>query len=284
MDALFAPPRKQADEERMRDAHHRAARTLLVGGASGPEAWGWQGRTIGRRCGDRWLRVVSRPLEKPAGRLWDGAAAADTQLPRTIPRPRVVDVLEWTAGGHRYRAELTELVPWPVIQTGGPVLTDDPALPQVWWTELTAALAAMSSVPTERQAVRQQWIDKNFDTYLGIPPVQVTAWTTGHGDLHWANLCAEHLVVLDWESWGTLPVGYDAGLLHAYSLRAPATARRVRTTFAHILDTPAGRTGELVALAQLLQVIARGHHQEIAEAISARAELLTGRPVPRRSA
>lgn len=114
--------------------------------------------------------------------------------------------------------------------------------------------------------------------------MQVTAWATGHGDLHWANLCGENLVILGWESWGRVPVGYDAGILHAYSPRAPVTAHRVRTTFANILNTPAGRTGELVALAQLLQVISRGHHQDIAEAIRARAELLTRCPVPRRTA
>ncbi|WP_251055662.1 hypothetical protein [Streptomyces sp. ISL-66] len=194
-----------------------------------------------------------------------------------------MDVLEWTAGDHRYRAELSELVPWPVIQAGGPVLTQDPALPPVWWTELSAALTAMTSVPTERQAVRQQWIDKNFAVYLGIPPVPINAWTTGHGDLHWANLCGENLVILDWESWGRTPVGYDAGLLHAYSLAQPATAARIRHEFAHVLDPAAGRTGELVALAQLLQLLqvaGRGGHSDLAPRLARWAEHLTGTPVP----
>ncbi|MEU9143677.1 hypothetical protein [Streptomyces sp. NPDC048349] len=50
---------------------------------------------------------------------------------------------------------------------------------------------------------------------------------------------------MDWESWGAVPAGYDTGLLHAYSLTVPVpvTAARIRRTFAHILDTPAGRTG-----------------------------------------
>lgn len=264
----------------MRQAHRSAAQAFLMPAASGPESWGWQGRTISRRVGDRWLRVVSQPLNKATGRLWDGAAAADASLPRTIPRPRLLDVIDWTAGGHRYRAELSELVPWPVLQRGGPVLEREADLPDVWWTELRAALTTLATVSTDRVSVRQGWIDRNFATYLGIPPIQITAWVTGHADLHWANLCADHLAVLDWESWGAVPAGYDTGLLHAYSLTAPVTAARIRRTFAHILETPAGRTGELVALAQLLQVAARGGHPELVPQLARRAEQLTGAPVP----
>ncbi|MER6523152.1 hypothetical protein ABT246_40915 [Streptomyces sp. NPDC001553] len=134
----------------MRHAHRQGAHTLLVPSPAGPEAWGRQGRTLSRRSGDRWLRVVSQPLDKPTGHLWDGTTAAEAQLPRNIPRPRVLDMLDWTAGGHRYRAELSELVPWPVLQTGGPVLTDELDLPDIWWTELNEALTTLAAVPTTR--------------------------------------------------------------------------------------------------------------------------------------
>ncbi|MFD7137860.1 hypothetical protein [Streptomyces sp. NPDC059894] len=79
---------------------------------------------------------------------------------------------------------------------------------------------------------------------------------------------------------GRLPVGYDLGLLHAYSLAAPATAARIRCEFAHVLDTDAGRTGELVALAQLLQACSRGVHPTLAPLIARRAQELTHSPVP----
>ncbi|MFF3430266.1 hypothetical protein [Streptomyces sp. NPDC002602] len=263
MDQLFAPPRTLVEQQRMRQAHRSAARALLLPAAHGPESWGWQGRTLSRRTGDRWLRVVSQPQDKPLGRLWDGAAAAETALPRTIPRPRLADVMDWTAGEHRYRAEVSELVPWPALQRGGPVLEHEADLPNVWWTELRGALTTLAGVSTDRLSVRQNWIDRNFPTYLGMPPIQITAWVTGHADLHWGNLAADHLVIFDWESWGAVPRGYDEGLLHAYSLATPATAARIRHEFAHILDTPHGRTGELVALAQLLQVAGRGHHPEL---------------------
>ncbi|MGW1976620.1 hypothetical protein [Streptomyces sp. NPDC001889] len=277
--AVFTAPEEHADEVRMRHAHALAAHTLGVT-VRGREVWGWKGRTLSRRAGTRWLRVVSGPEDKQGGRLWEGTALADTLVPRTVPRPRVHDVLDWTADGHAYRAELTEYIPVPTVTSGTPVLDRDLVLPDAWWAELKAALGVLALVPTEREAVRQGWIDRNFERFLGIPPVRVTAWTTGHADVHWANLTSPVLTILDWEGWGRLPVGYDLGILHAYSLPAPAVAARIRHEFAHVLDTPDGRAGELVALGQLRQACARGIHPTLAPLIADRAERLTGVPVP----
>ncbi|WP_235023949.1 hypothetical protein [Streptomyces sp. WAC05374] len=263
----------------MRRAHAAAARALKVT-ATGPDVWGWQGRTLGRKAGRWWLRLVCAPQDKRNLRLWEGTATAHQALPTAVPRPRLHDVLEWAAHGHAYRAELSEYVPLPALQTGGPVLTADLDLPSSWWADLRLALEATSTVVTARQAVRQQWVDKNLTQFLGISALQVSAWTTGHADLHWANLAGPPLVLLDWEGWGRVPVGFDVGLLHAYSLTRPATAARIRREFAHVLDTPAGRTGELVALAQLLQVAGRGGHPDLAPHLVRHAECLTGTPVP----
>ncbi|MFI2074010.1 hypothetical protein [Streptomyces triculaminicus] len=105
---------------------------------------------------------------------------------------------------------------------------------------------------------------------------------TGHGDLHWGNLTAAPLCLLDWERWGLVPFGYDAGLLHASSLLVPDVAARIRKEFAAVLDTPAGRIGELAALAEMLQAVARGWYPDLAPRLVARAEALTGvhPPVP----
>ncbi|MET9778825.1 hypothetical protein ABZ023_32015 [Streptomyces sp. NPDC006367] len=277
--AVFVPPHDRDDQVRMRHAHAAAARTFKAT-PTGPDVWGWQGRTLGRRAGQWWLRLVCAPEDKRNLRLWEGTATAHQALPAAVPRPRLHDVLEWSAHGHAYRAELSEYVPLPALQAGGPVLTADLELPSSWWADLRRALEATSTVQTDRQAVRQQWVDKNLTRFLGVPAFQVSAWTTGHGDLHWANLTGPPLVMLDWEGWGLVPVGFDVGLLHAYSLTRPVTAARVRAEFAHVLDTPAGRAGELVALAQLLQVAGRGGHPDLAPHLARRAEHLTGTPVP----
>ncbi|WP_327378792.1 hypothetical protein OG393_33310 (plasmid) [Streptomyces sp. NBC_01216] len=263
----------------MRRAHATAALQFQVSG-SGPDVWGWQGRTLGRRAGNCWLRVVSAAPDKAGGRLWEGTAAADTLVPRSVPRPRLRGVLDWTASDAAYRAELTEYVPVPAVTSGSPALSRDIALPDAWWSDLKTALATLAAVPTDRESVRQGWVDRNFRRFLGIDPVRVRETTTGHADLHWANVTGVPLVLLDWENWGRLPVGYDIGLLHAYTLAAPATAARIRQEFAHVLSTDAGRTGELVALAQLLQACARGVHPTLAPLIARRVEHLTGTPVP----
>lgn len=153
---------------------------------------------------------------------------------------------------------------------------------RTWWTDLRATLTAIGAVDTGRQAVRQKWIDRRFPEFLGIPGPTIEQWTTAHGDFHWGNITGNPLVVLDWEGWGRAPAGYDAGLLHAYSLRVPELAERVRVELAPILETRAGRIGELVALAELLQVNARGWHPELGGAWAARAEKLTGVRPPAR--
>ncbi|ALO13585.1 hypothetical protein AQF52_8003 [Streptomyces venezuelae] len=278
-EAVFVAPAEQDDRDRMRRAHAAAAQQFQVS-ASGLEVWGWQGRTLGRRAGDCWLRVVSTSKDKVGGRLWEGTATADTHVPRSVPRPRLRDVLDWTAADVAYRAELTEYVPVSPVTSGTPALDQDIALPDSWWAALKSALGALATVPTDRESVRQNWVDRNFRRFLGIDPVRIRETTTGHADLHWANLTRAPLVLLDWENWGRLPVGYDVGLLHAYSLAAPATAARIRREFAHVLDTGAGRTGELVALAQLLQACSRGVHPTLTPLITRRARELTRTPVP----
>lgn len=278
-EAVFTAPTERDEQGRMRGAHAAAAQQFRVS-ASGPEVWGWQGRTLGRRAGDCWLRIVSAEASKAGGRLWEGTATADTRVPRSVPRPRLRGLLDWTVPHVAYRAELTEYVSIPPVTSGTPVLKQDITLPDSWWSELKSALETLTTVPTDRESVRQNWVDRNFRRFLGIAPVRIHETTTGHADLHWANLTGAPLVLLDWENWGRLPVGYDLGLLHAYSLTAPATAARIRREFGHVLDTEAGRTGELIALGQLLQACSRGVHPTLAPLIARRAQALTRSPVP----
>ncbi|MFJ5884383.1 hypothetical protein [Kitasatospora cineracea] len=126
-------------------------------------------------------------------------------------------------------------------------------------------------------AVRQEYLDRAMPRYLGVPvDTTAPAWTTAHGDLHWANLTGPALAVLDWEGWGTAPAGYDAALLHAHSLLVPDTAAEVRRRLGHVLDTPAGRFAELVAVTELLQAAARGDNPDLEEPLWRRLSGITG--------
>jgi hypothetical protein len=90
------------------------------------------------------------------------------------------------------------------------------------------------------------------------------SWTTAHGDLHWANLMAPECWLLDWESWGSAPTGYDAALIYCTSLLEPGTAEAAHHTFADLLDSPAGIIAQLAAAAKLLRHVEDGDHPDLA--------------------
>ncbi|MFJ2867117.1 hypothetical protein [Kitasatospora sp. NPDC087314] len=147
-----------------------------------------------------------------------------------------------------------------------------------WWDSLADALGAIAIVPSSRVAVRQEYLDRAMPQFLGFPvDTTVPVWTTAHGDLHWANLTGPTLSVLDWEGWGTAPAGYDAALLHAYSLLVPTTAAEIRLRLGHILDSPSGCFAELVVITELLQTTTRGENLDLEAPLRSRLRHLIDR-------
>jgi hypothetical protein len=72
----------------MEAAHDRAAKALGLA-CTGPPAWGFLGVTLGRRAGDRWLRV-GRTAKRNAGRKQgEGVHGASLLVPDAVPRPRL---------------------------------------------------------------------------------------------------------------------------------------------------------------------------------------------------
>ncbi|MET8626574.1 hypothetical protein ABZW30_22925 [Kitasatospora sp. NPDC004669] len=265
----------------MRDTYAAAAEQLGAKPIGSREAWGWRGRTLGRPVttanGDGWLRLVSAPAEKAGGKLWEGPLEAERHMPPTVPRPHLRERRTWVdhVNGHGYLAELYDRATAPTITTHEPILRTAPLLNDEWWDGLTTALDAIATVPSSRVAVRQEYLDRAMPEYLGVPiDTAVPAWTTAHGDLHWANLTSPTLAVLDWEGWGAAPAGYDAALLHSYSLLVPETVEEVRKRLHHILDTPAGRFAELVVITELLQSTTRGDNLELKQPLLDRAAYL----------
>ncbi|WP_155055392.1 phosphotransferase [Streptomyces blattellae] len=128
----------------------------------------------------------------------------------------------------------------------------------------------MSSIHTDRVAVRQEWVDRSVPRFLNMPGPRITDWTTAHGDLHTANLTNTTPCLLDWEGFGLAPAGYDAAMLLAYSLLVPAFAQRVRDTFS-VLKTESGRVTQIIVITELLQSASRGDHPELVPALRALA-------------
>ncbi|MGW0789791.1 phosphotransferase [Streptomyces sp. NPDC002911] len=213
-------------------------------------------------------------MDKASGRLWTGPEDAQRLVPREVPRPHLHLVRQWTDREGAYQAELYDYAGGGVLSSS-PVLGANPLLTAAWWSDLRIALAQLSSVQTDRTAVRQEYLDRAMPKYLAflgeLIPTAPPEWATAHGDLHWANLAGPELAILDWEGWGIAPAGYDAALLHAYSLGMPETAERVRLELASVLDSAAGRFAELVVITDLLQSAERGDNWELAPPLRRRA-------------
>jgi len=271
---------------RMRTAHKHAQTAMGVKpDKDAHETWGWHGRTLSQPVtapdGPAWLRVACAPLGKAVATFWDGSIQAEKSLPESIPRPRLRSWHDWHEQRWQYRAELYDRVTaHPAAPS--PVLMTTPDLPPDWWTAVQAVLDDIAAVPTQRVTVYQSFLDRAMPRLLGTP-INTTAprpWTTAHGDFHFANICAPTLHVFDFEGWGLAPPGYDAAMLHSYSLLVPSVAARIRNELAHILDTPSGRYAELAVITELLHATTRGDHHALAEPLRQRASLLLGRPVP----
>ncbi|MBW5481014.1 hypothetical protein [Streptomyces bambusae] len=269
-------PKDETTRARMEDALAHAAAHLSTT-ATGAPAWGWLGRTIGSRTGGgHWLRVHCGEAAKTPTVRNEGIALAEERVSGKVSRPHLHDLYRWDGGEYVFEAELIDYIAQPVISPETPDLTEDPGLPDSWWTTLRESLDALSTAEPPRETIRQSWADRVFPEFLGIPAPAITERVTGHADLQWANLTHDPLVILDWERWGAVPVGYDPAMLYVNSLRVPAVADRIRAEFTHVLDTPAGRIGEQIALAEMLQAVGRGWYVELAPYLLDRAEGLTG--------
>ena len=271
---------------RMRAAHALACATLRVRPVRGEhQIWGWHGRTLGQavisRHGPRWLRLHSVPANQIIETFWNGTIDAQRSMPSSVPRPRLLAYHDWTDQQWAYRAELHQSVSVrPVARHA--VLTTDPHLPSAWWFALRSALDDIAVVPTDRVTLHEGFLAWAMPHYLGthIHDHASDSWTTAHGDLHYANLCGPHLSILDWEGWGVAPDGYDAAMLHSYSLLVPTVAARVRDQFAGLFGTSTGRFAELAVITELLHTTTYGDNLELAAPLRQRAALLLGRTVP----
>lgn len=266
------PPTRQ----RMLAAFATACRRHDLAATSDQVIWGWRGRTLSARArhGDSsyWMRLASSPAREIPQPFWHGNRTAQAELPAAIPRPRLLTFEEASDGDWAYATEIFEISPTPVLDpqktASRPVLPDDD-----WWQDLRAALDSVAAIPTDRRPVTPAFLDTVMTYVLGdrAPTKPAEPWVTAHADLHWGNLGGPALTMFDWEGWGTVPAGYDAATLLAYSLTCPQTTAEVRRRFADQLDTPAGRYAQAAVLS--LRIWYRRDEPGNAHAALMRAEL-----------
>lgn len=212
--------------------------------------------------GNRWLRIVAEPASWAQGEHWEGNAAAAAV--EGVAKPVWLADVEWDSGDRRLRAELMTFVAAPLCSST-PELRARLGLSGTWWSALRRSLDALAAWPTGRVSVDQDLVTRRLLAFFGDQvDTRVAEWTTAHGDLHWANLTASDCCLLDWETWGRAPAGYDAAMLYCASLLQPYIARRVHDVFADLLDTPEGARAQLCAVAKLLLRVQYGHHLDLA--------------------
>ncbi|WP_028649877.1 phosphotransferase [Nocardiopsis sp. CNT312] len=246
------------------DRWHHAAESLKSSAAADvPLCSGLGGRTLSGpvTAADghpAWLRLIA--ASRPGGKIWEGAALADTLLDEAIPRPVMLGEHTWQEEGAAFQATLWTrlrgevLSPTPDLST--PVDVDDR-----WWKSLRTWVEKVRStaVPPGREVMTQAYIDRipRFIPVLEGADLTVPRWESAHGDLHWGNITGDPLEIIDWEGWGAAPAGYDAAVLLAYALPAPATAAKVREVFGDMLNTGPGRLAQLVICAEIIQASER---------------------------
>ncbi len=244
----------------MRENLHRAAGYFGVT-VTGEDVLGWRLLSISAPVhGNRWLRVTTEGIEWAHGSWWTGSV--DANAITGMRKPVVLDWTEWEIAGIRcQRAELMTRVPGrPCSVTDA--LHRELAVPSAWWGELREVLETLGAVRTERVHKTQARLDARTSEVFG-ETIPVRRWETVHGDLHWGNVF-DPLALVDWDHWGSGPVGTDAATLYCYARLAPATCGRVRETFADTLNSQDGRIAQLHVLARLLsRITVMGDHPEL---------------------
>jgi hypothetical protein len=122
----------------------------------------------------------------------------------------------------------------------GYVVDDHPRLSESWWDALNSALANLATTESDRVSLVQEDIDRSITQAFGsCADTTVSEWVVGHGDLHWGNVTAPELFLLDWDSWGRMPRGLDAAKLWEAAYRVPELAGEI-TERLHALSTRDG--------------------------------------------
>lgn len=230
-----------------------------------------------RTSGPAWLRVTAQEPRWARGAYWDGIATAAGEPFEGIPMPRHLRSVEWAERwddvDQVVRADLIGYVDEPAVGSG--LVLDHPVdLPDAWWAGLRAGLDALRRVSaTERRVLEPDALRSSVLALFGVEiDLGRVDWEVAHGDLHFGNLTAPRLTILDWEYWGWAPAGYDAAVLACSAVLRPDVAAQVRAEFADVLGTYSGAVAQLAAADKYLRLVGIGAYPEIAAPVRRQAE------------
>lgn len=218
----------------------------------------------------RWLRVGAEwhrwVHDSDTADHWTGIP--DSNAVVGVPKPLILGSTEWDEDqDRRVRADLMTLMPGRPCSDSDE-LRNPPDVSDAWWDELRRSIDLIRQTHTGRYAnlatPANTRVRKVFGDAVAVA-FAPTVFETGHGDLHWSNVLCPELGVLDWELWGTCPVGTDPATLYLFSLLVPSVAERVWSTFENVLDSQAGKVARVrVASRILFHAREQGHYPDLA--------------------
>ncbi len=220
---------------------------------------GYVGRHVGAKVRGRdgmiaWLKVggvYARDIrffmgEPDAGKLVG------------VPKPALIANLEWTHDMVTWGARLMTFVADPIVERNPWAGTRAAQIGEAWIAKLRLALDELAQAETKRIACDPVTLRTVVeDRYGAVAPAR-REWYPAHCDLNWNNLTAPELVILDWESWGLAPPGYDVAMLLAYSANDAALVSRLERGFAGTLARRSVQATQLYVLDLLVNSSGKG--------------------------
>jgi hypothetical protein len=261
-DAKWLPSRPPSIDQSLLEAAFSKACTQLNAEPLGTRRRGFRGKSVGSRVrlpdtSESWLKVSGARLE---WQRWLRHGELSAPSIEGVPKPSIAGKIEWRDEDISWQALQFTVAPSPIISET-PWLTTTVQIEDSWLAELERTVARLAELPLSRWSMHPGYVARVIAQRFGRrAPHVVDEWRTAHGDLHWANLTAPDLALLDWELWGAAPRGYDAAKLLSFSVGDPEMFQRIEATFAEDLNTSSGIVARLYAFAQRLQGIETGDH------------------------
>ncbi|GHC83886.1 hypothetical protein GCM10007079_25370 [Nocardiopsis terrae] len=211
-----------------------------------------------------WARISWHPPNAIFPREFSGIEAS--MAVQGVPKPLFIQAAHWMDNGLVCRAEEMTLISEKTISTTY-TLDKAPEVTGRWWEDLADALAHLARTDTNRIGLAQEDIDRSITGAFSTPvDTTIRSWVVGHGDLHWANLTAPRLFLLDWDSWGLMPQGLDAAKMWASVFRIPRLTEEISARFNQDLSTRDGKLSQLwVCANRILGARRRGRETDQSE-------------------
>jgi hypothetical protein len=203
-----------------------------------------------------WLKITAKGGKTEH---WHRRGEQLAQTIDGVPKPKILRELEWNHAGADLHAFVYSFIPSPSVQPTPWLSAPMPAISDAWISDLALSLKRIGEQPLVRWLRHPGPIARTIGERFGRrAPYDVDEWRMAHGDLHWSNVTAPALSLIDWEFYGAAPRGYDAAMLLMLASNEPELHGRLEVAFAEDLNTRSGLIARLHTIASRLKRMEEG--------------------------